>query len=137
VASKGRLDHSQQVLDVERLGEEPRGAHPEALGRLVARRHDDDGHLGVGTFVLDGPQEGGTVHDGHHHVEEDAARRVGAEHPEGLGAVGGRLDGVALVFEHQRDDIPNVRVVVHDQHALFPLHREPPLAGAGTSAILL
>ena len=54
---------------------------------------------------------------GHHHVEQDQVRQVGQRRVEGLLAVGGGHDLVALADQPGPQDVEARRAVVGDQDA--------------------
>ncbi len=65
-----------------------------------------------------------TAHDWHHQVEEDqAGRLLGAEEEiERLFPVLGEVNGVAGALEHEAQHLPDIWVVIDDEHRLCLRH---------------
>ena len=116
------VDPGPQLRVVVRLGDVVLGDLLEQVGLGVAgvdRREDDDRQVGPG---LDLAGEGQAVHPRHHHVDDEEVRPAGPEPAEGLVAVAGGLDLVAVRAELVREDDEQVRVVVDDED---PRRRSP------------
>ena len=71
------------------------------------------------------------VHDGHRDVQDDGVGLVLVGLAERLGAVRCAVDAVSIIFEHRRDELPYLGVVVHHEHRLVLAHSRirPSLCG--------
>jgi len=115
------LRGGDDLVQRERLGEEVDRPFPHrGHGDLHRRdaREDDDGH---GRRHLPGLlEEVHPVHAGHRQVGEDDVVPVGLDLLEPLDAVGGHV-GVVIsdLAQDLRKQLPDARVVVHDEDAAF------------------
>ena len=83
----------------------------------VFLRHDDDGNLHEALIRLDGIEKGVSVHDGHHHVEEDQRGfiRVALQNLQRFPTVF-RLQHLILAPENLAEQLPVERVVLDDEY---------------------
>ena len=130
-------------VHVPQLGVPPQlAAHPghqllgvEGLGHIVVRPHGQAQHL-VGVLALGGQDDDGQVallpdlHHrrqpvqlGHHHVDEDQAQGRVQGAVQGLHAVVGLENPVALLLQQNGDGLDDLLVVIHHQNTL--VHTNP------------
>ena len=117
-AAQDHPDARDELLEAERLGHVVVTAAGQAaqlvLGR-VARRQEDDRHLGAAGAELARDLE--ALHVGEHHVEHHQIRAERVDGRERVVPVDGRRDREALEAQRHRDDVDDVRLVVDDEHA--------------------
>ena len=109
------VDPGPELRVVVGLGDVVLGDLLEQVGLGVAgvdRRQDDDRQVGPG---LDLAGEGQAVHPRHHHVDDQEVGPAGPEPAQGLVAVAGGLDLVAVGAELVGEQDEQVRVVVDDE----------------------
>ncbi|MNX27781.1 hypothetical protein D3C86_578740 [compost metagenome] len=132
---QGALDHHDQPVGLERFLDEVIGAALQgADGGFdvpVARDHDDRQVL---IQSLDHIQQFQPVQTAalHPDVEHGQRRLARPDRGQGLVRVGGRADRMALVLKQARDQLADVRLVVHDQNVGTGIAHDasltPPLA---------
>ena len=124
------LDAGAQVVERERFAEEGRRRELARPVRRVAGGGDDhDGRVRRREPAV-GLGEGVAVHHRHVHVQQDHVGRCGAagqEQVQRSGAVGGSQDLVPLVLQRHLDEVPDLGVVVDDQHPQGGAARTPGL----------
>ncbi len=117
-AAQERAHAGEQLLALERLDQVVVRADVEALDaglQRVARREHEDRHL-----VAALAQALGHVHAveaGEAEVQDDQVREEGVRLLEGLDAVAGELDLVALHAQRALEDVRDLLVVLDDQYA--------------------
>jgi hypothetical protein len=113
------LDRALEVVDDARLDEVVVDALPERVNRRLdgGVAGEDDGHE-AGVLGLQLVEQRDAVHVLHAEVCEDEVERAAGDLLEGLGAVGGRLDVVALLFEDGGGRDADVLLVVDDEQAV-------------------
>ena len=115
-AAKQRLDPAEQLAQAVRLGQVVVGAELEAddlVDLVVARRQDEDRHLGAGR--ADAPEDLEAVDAGQAHVEDDEVGRLARRDLEPLLAGPGDADVVALLLEGVLDAARDGVLVFDDQ----------------------
>ena len=109
----------EQLLERERLGQVVVGPGVETLDAVadgVARGEHEDRHA-----VADLAQRPGglqAVEARHHHVHHDGVRVDAADPGEGLGAVGGGRDVVAVELQRAAQRLADGAVVLDDEDVL-------------------
>src|SRR6185436_14297401 len=109
-----------ELANAEGLGEVIVGAalETEDLVRFLAPRgQHQNRHIAVQRLAAHGPAHGDAVELRQHHVEDQQVERIGFREPQAGGAVTGRDRGQPFELQMQYDQIPNVRVVFHDEYA--------------------
>ncbi len=115
-----RAHAREQSRVVDRLGEEIVGAGVEtcdAVGRLVERRHHDDGHVRGFGIRLDAAADFEAVHARHHHVEEHDIGRLGGDAFERLFATVCGDDLEILGRQLRLEQLDVGEYVVNDENA--------------------
>ena len=117
VASKLHPDPRHELARAERLDDVVIGADVEAdhlVGVTAARGEEHDGHvrhLAQLTAYLE------AVEAGQHHVEQHEVGSGSPSHGERLGTIRGERGSVALAFHVQTKEVPDLGIVVDDQHS--------------------
>jgi hypothetical protein len=118
------VEQGEEVLDVERLeqpGHDGRFAGDCARHVVVAAREDDHGDPGERRIAGLRGQELGAAHAGHEPVEQhEIDRSARGQGGERLRTVGGHHDVERPELQDLRKAVPEVRVVVDDQHPPHP-----------------
>ena len=116
-AAKERAQTSEQLAERERLHHVVICAGVEtshSIGHLVPRGQHQDREGAVAVAQL--AAHGQAVDIGHHHVEHDDVGLTGRHRLECLGAVGDRLDLVALEGERAHERLAHAAVVFGEEH---------------------
>ena len=118
-AAEQRLDARDELLLAEGLHDVVVGAGLEAadpLELVAAGREHQDGH---GRHVADAVEDVPAVELRHGDVEHDEIGPPGVELAKPLAPVRGVVDGDSGALEEGHDELTDVVVVVHDEHAGF------------------
>ena len=113
----------RQLLGVEGLGHivvRPHGEPQDLVRVLALGRQDNDGQI---PLLPDFEHGGQPVQFGHHHIHDDEPQIGSQGQIQGLHAVVGPENPVALLFQHNGDGPDDFGVVVHHKHAF--VHRAP------------
>ena len=113
-----RAQPGQQLLQGERLGEVVVGAGVETLDPVadgVAGGEHQDRHVVAGRAQRPGRLD--AVEPRHHHVHHDDVGVLAPTRDQGLGAVGGQRDLVAVELQRPAQRVAHGLVVVDDEHA--------------------
>ena len=105
----------REGLDHVVVGADLEPEHAIDLVTLGGQHHD--GQRGGRGILAEAPAHLEAVHRRHHEVEQDEIRRGRLHLAERLFAAGGRRDLVAFPLEMMDDELADVRLVLHDQHA--------------------
>ena len=116
-AGQHGLDTGDQLPRGERLDDIVIGAALQP-GQLVVfltagGQHDHGGHDLAGAHL---PQAGHAVHKRHHNVQNYQINAALAQHAQRGGAVAGLLTGKARVLQMLADEVPDARLIIHDQN---------------------
>ena len=116
-SAQHRLDAGHDLLGVEGLDDVVIRPQLEAEdfveGLAFGGDHDDRAVGGFADLAADGP----AVHAGHHDVEQDHIGLFAGEEGEGLIAVLGEDDAVALLDEVEAQQLADVFVIIADEKA--------------------
>src|SRR5688572_1668638 len=111
----GALHHQQQVIRIDRLGEEVRGAlthGPDGILNAAVGGHHDHRQLGI--ELLGGTQDAEAIADGQLEVGEDDGGTRLPDLVHGLGLVARLEDDVSLRLEGVAQHLPQ-RILVFDE----------------------
>ena len=116
-AGQHGLDTGDQLPRGERLDDIVIGTALQP-GQLVVfltagGQHDHGGHDLAGAHL---PQAGHAVHKRHHNVQNYQINAALAQHAQRGGAVAGLLTGKARVLQMLADEVPDARLIIHDQN---------------------
>jgi len=108
------VHQSQDLIEVERFGQVAVDAQLEREGahRDGGRHHD---HRQVNPLLVQGSQQGLTIHGRHVHIEEKEIRVLLLHQSEGLDAVGCGEDGVSFHRQGIGQGFAYRLVVIDDQ----------------------
>ena len=116
-AGQHGLDTGDQLPRGERLDDIVIGTALQP-GQLVVfltagGQHDHGGHDLAGAHL---PQAGHAVHKRHHNVQNYQINAALAQHAQRGGAVAGLLTGKARILQMLADEVPDARLIIHDQN---------------------
>ena len=116
-------DRREEVLEVDRLLKVHVGMHPlRAFLPVVCSSQADDRYVGVALIRQLPAAELVSAHHRHHQIQQNDGRTRIVQALQCLGAVGCRRDRETFPFEHDRQHLAQVEMILDDKNPAGRVH---------------
>jgi len=120
-------DRREEILEVDRLLKVHVGMHPvRAFLPVVCSGQADNRHMGVALIRQLPAAKLVSAHHRHHQIQQNDGRTRIVEALQGLDAVGCRRYRETFAFEHDRQHLAQVEMILDDEDAAGRVHYCPP-----------